>query len=67
MSNKMTYHDACKLFFKYGNVGKSISDLLTTKPTSDQLEEACHAASRAGIDEETIIEAKTVIIKAGLK
>jgi hypothetical protein len=45
----MTYREACEFFYRYGNVGRDVSDLIANRPTKLQLEAAVrHANSPRG-------------------
>ncbi len=59
----MNYREACEFFYKWGNVGRSVEELILTKPSEAQLHLACTIAMRKGANIQDIEEAKQAILK----
>lgn len=59
----MTYEQACYFFHKYGNVGRSLQELIDNIPSDAQLEIACYMAFKS-YDMPNLVEAaKAAVLK----
>jgi hypothetical protein len=62
----MTYDEAIEFFYKYGNVGKSVEDLKSVRPTYGQLMDARDVAISRGQCSTLALCALTTVLGEGL-